>query len=76
MDTYRLLIAARGELWTFIVAARDPEEAWRLTLGAIPRRFRGDVALEEMENTGAPAKDPGGRVLGAWRQDLFAREAC
>jgi len=72
VDTYRLLVTARRELWTFIVAAAGPEEAWRLTLGAIPRPFRGDVTLEEMENTGAPAKDRGGRVLGAWRADLFA----
>ncbi|MCA8923260.1 MAG: hypothetical protein KDD82_15700 [Planctomycetes bacterium] len=71
MDTYRLLVAARRELWTFVVAAAGPEEAWRLTLGSIPRRFRGDVVLEEMENTGAPTQDEGGRVLGAWRTDLF-----
>jgi len=66
MRTWRLLVDAGGELWTFLVAAGDHLEAWELALRDLGPDRRRRASLEELENAGA-RRGGAPRVVAAWR---------
>ncbi|MBL4846475.1 MAG: hypothetical protein JKY65_13185 [Planctomycetes bacterium] len=58
MRTYRLLVEIGNGVWTYVVAACDHLEAWRVVLSALNPQEQSLAALEELE-AGDPARVTG-----------------
>jgi hypothetical protein len=65
MRTWRLLLDVDGQVWTFLVAARDHLQAWWLVNHCLAPARRPGATLEELEATEVPSRGPA-RVLAAW----------
>ncbi len=67
MRIWRLLVEVGSKVWTYVVAAGDHEEAWRLVLAELPGPDRERASLEELEATSGPSVTGWPRIVHVWQ---------
>lgn len=66
MRIFRLLVEIGTGVWTYVVAATDHHQAWRLVVANLSPQERSLAALEELEASGLERVTGRPRLIRSW----------